>query len=66
MVDGVNGDLDHVVRHVVVEYRTILEYVTILSLRVEEKSVKDLASILSKHVMTIIAQVRFVYDYYSL
>ena len=62
MVDGVNGDLDHVVRHVVVEYRTILECVTILSLHVEEKTVKDpAASILSKHVMTITAQVRFVY-----
>ena len=61
MVDGVNGDLDHAVRHVVVEYRTILEYVTTLSLHVEEKSVKDPASILSKHVMTITAQVRFVY-----
>ena len=58
MVDGVNGDLDHVVRHVVVEYRTILECVTTLSLHVEEKSVQDLASMLSKHVMTIIAQVR--------
>ena len=61
MVNGVNGDLDHVVRHVVVEYRTILECVTILSLHVEEKSVKDPASIISKHVMTMIAQVR-LYD----
>ena len=43
MVDGVNGDLDHVVRHVVVEYRIILEYVTILNLHVEEKNVKVLA-----------------------
>ena len=43
MVDGVNGDLDHVVRHVVVEYRIILECVTILNLHVEEKNVKVLA-----------------------
>ena len=40
MVDGVNGDLDHVVRHVVVEYRTILECVTIPNLHVEGKDVK--------------------------
>ena len=40
MVDGVNGDLDHVVRHVVVEYRTILECVTTLSLHVEEKTAR--------------------------
>ena len=65
MVDGVNGDLDHVVRHVVVEYRTILECVTTLSLHVEEKSVKDLVSILSNHVMTTVAQVRFVYYHYN-
>ena len=42
MVDGVNGDLDHVVRHVVVEYRTILECVTILNLHVEGKNAKVL------------------------
>ena len=45
MVDGVNGDLDHVVRLVVVEYRTILECVTIPNLRMEGKSVKVLALI---------------------
>ena len=66
MVDGVNGNLDHVVRHVVVEYRTTLECVTTLSLHVEEKGVKDPASILSKHVMTIIAQVRLMYMILSL
>ena len=45
MVDGVNGDLDHVVRLVVVEYRTILECVTIPNLHMEGKSVKVLALI---------------------
>ena len=30
-----NGDLDHVVRHVVEEYRIILECVIILNLHVE-------------------------------
>ena len=40
MVDGVHGSLNHVVRHVVVEYRTILECVTTLSLHVEEKTAK--------------------------
>ena len=39
MVDGVHGDLDLVVRHVVVEQRIILECVIILNLHVEEKSV---------------------------
>ena len=58
MVNGVNGDLGHVVRHVMVEYRTIPECVTIPNLHVEEKSVKGLASILSRNVMTIFAQVR--------
>ena len=40
MVDGVHGNLDHVVKHVVVEYRIILEYVIILNLYVEGKTVK--------------------------
>ena len=35
MVDGVNGDLDRVVRHVVEEHRIILECVIILNLHVE-------------------------------
>ena len=35
-----NGDLDHVVRHVVVEYKTILECVTIPNLYMEGNSVK--------------------------
>ena len=43
MVDGVNGDLDHVVRHVVVEYRTILECVIIPNLHMEGNIVKVLA-----------------------
>ena len=40
MVDGVNGDLDYVVNHVVVEYRTTLECATIPNLHVEGKTVK--------------------------
>ena len=39
MVDGVHGGLDHVVRHVVEEYRIILECVIILNLLVEGKNV---------------------------
>ena len=58
MVIGVNGDLDHVVRHVVVEYRTTLECVTIPSLRVEGKNVMDLLFILPrKSAMTFAVQV---------
>ena len=40
MVDGPHGDLDHVVRHVVMEYRTTLECVTIPNLHVEGNNVK--------------------------
>ena len=36
MVDGVHGALDHVVRHVEKENKSVLEYVTILLLPVEE------------------------------
>ena len=36
MVDGVHGAIDHVVRHVEEEHRSVLEYVTILLLLVEE------------------------------
>ena len=46
MVDGVHGDLDHVVRHVVVEKESILECVMILILHVEGKIVKVLTLIL--------------------
>ena len=35
MVDGVHGDMDHVVRVVVVEYNSVLEDVTIRHLPVE-------------------------------
>ena len=51
MVDGVNGKLDHVVRLVVEEYRTILECVTIPNLHVEGRSVKVLAAP-TRHAMT--------------
>ena len=36
MVDGVHGCVSHVVRHVVVEYKDVIEVVTILNLTVEE------------------------------
>ena len=45
MVDGVNGGLDHVVRHVVEEYRIILECVIILNLLVGGKIAQVLAFI---------------------
>ena len=45
MVDGADGYLDHVVRHVVEEYRIILECVIILNLHVEGKNVMALACI---------------------
>ena len=61
MVIGVNGDLDHVVRHVVVEYRTTLECVTTLSLHVEGKNVMDLLFILPRKIaMTFVVQVAIV------
>ena len=61
MVTGLNGDLDHVVRHVVVEYRTILESVTTPNLHVEGKNVMDLLFILPrKNAMTFAVQVLYV------
>ena len=36
MVDGVHGRVDHVVRHVVVEHKDVIEVVAILHLTVEE------------------------------
>ena len=54
MVDGVHGYLDHVVRHVVEEYRIILEYVIILNLHVEEKNVMVPALIHSIRIATIL------------
>ena len=59
MVTGVRGHLDHVVRHVVVEYRTILECVTIPNLHVEGKIVMVLVFIpTSRHAMTFVVQVK--------
>ena len=61
MVDGVqHGDLGHVVRHVVEEYRIILECVIILNLLVEGKNVKVLGLIpIKSYVIPIAAQVRY-------
>ena len=65
MVDGVHGDLDHVVRHVVEEYRIILECVMILNLHVEEKNVMVLALIHSmRDVMILVVQVKIVLMFY--
>ena len=36
MVDGVHGHVTHVVRHVVVEHKDVIEVVAILHLTVEE------------------------------
>ena len=59
MVDGVHGDLDHVRRHVVVDYRIILECVTLLNLHVEGKNVKVLIFIpINRNVMIFAVQVR--------
>ena len=59
MATGVNGDhLDHVVRHVVAEYKTILEYATTLSLHVEGKTVLDIILLLTrKNAITFAVQV---------
>ena len=59
MVDGVHGHLDHVVRHVVEEYRIILECVIILNLHVEGKNVMVPVQMYSIRIaMTLVAQVR--------
>ena len=55
MVTGVYGDLDHVVRHVVVEYRTTLECVTTPNLHVEGRNAKDLLFILPRQNAMIFA-----------
>jgi len=62
MVDGVNGYLDHVVRHVVVEYRIILECVIILNLHVEGKTVMALVLAWQRiYAITFAVQVRYYY-----
>ena len=59
MVDGVNGNLDHVVKHVVVDTKTILEYVIVLCPRVEEKIVMVPVLIhIKRYVIAIAVQVR--------
>ena len=56
MVDGVHGDMDHVVRHVVEEYRIILECVIILNLHAMGRNVK-VPVITLINVMTFVVQV---------
>ena len=58
MATGVHGDLDHVARHVVMEYTNIPEYVTILNLHAEGKNVKAMQFIVTrKSAMTFAVQV---------
>ena len=63
MVDGVHGNVDHVVRHVVmVEDIAILECVTVPNPYVEENNVKALVhSPLDVIVLTLAVQVRSSY-----
>ena len=62
MVDGVHGDREIVVRHVVEEYRIILECVIILNLHVEGKNVMVLAFIPpNSYAMMFAVQVRYSY-----
>ena len=57
MVDGVNGNVDHVVRHVVVEDIAILESVTVLNLHVEGRNVMDVLFLLRENATTFVVQV---------
>ena len=57
MVDGVHGDIESVVRHVVVEYRTIPGYAMLLNLHAQGKNVKVSVTTLL-NVMTFAVQVR--------
>ena len=56
MVDGVHGHMESVVRHVVEEYRIILECVMILNIHVEGRNVKVLVPT-PLNVMTFAVQV---------
>ena len=60
MVDGVHGNVDHVVRHVVVmEDIAILECVTVPNLHVEENNVMAIGLLpLDVTVLTLAVQVR--------
>ena len=59
MVTGVCGDLDCVVRHVVVGYGTILECVIIPNLHVEENGVKVITFLIPLIAMWIAVHVRY-------
>jgi len=59
MVDGVNGKLDHVVKHVVVGTITTLEHVTVLHPLMEAKIVMALVLLpIRRYVIAIAVQVR--------
>ena len=66
MVDGAHGNVDHVVRHVVlVEDIATLECVIIPNLHVVENNVKAIALLpLVVTVLTLAVQVRSSYMYY--
>ena len=57
MVDGVHGYVSHVARHVVVEYRTLLENVTIRDLCVEV-IIAVVAASVKRNAMIFVAQVK--------
>ena len=65
MVDGAHGNVDHVVRHVVlVEDIATLECVTIPNLYVEENNVKAIGlSPLGVMILTLAVQVRSTHSY---
>ena len=62
MEDGVHGIVDHVVRHVVVEYIATLECVIIPNLHVEENNVTATVLLpLVVTVLTLAVQVRSLF-----
>ena len=61
MVDGVHGNVDHVVRHVLVEDIATLECVIIPNLHVEENNVKaTVLLLLGVTVLTLAVQVMHI------
>ena len=59
MVDGVNGKLDHVVKHVAVGTKTTLEHVTVPHPHVEAKIVMvPVLILITRYVIAIAVQVR--------
>ena len=62
MADGVIGYMVHVVYHVMMEYKNVIEYVTILHHYVEEINVRD--QVMKQfHVTTVAVLVRICHIY---